>query len=69
MVCLGVKPGAAVWKAQTNPLSYGGTPKSFFAQNSIIYLLMTTVLLGSSRILVDQCYKVMVALKCDTSGI
>ena len=22
MVCLGLKPGAAGWKAQTNPLSY-----------------------------------------------
>ena len=26
MVCLGVKPGAARWKVQTNPPSYGGTP-------------------------------------------
>ena len=26
MACLGVEPGAAVWKVQTNPLSYGGTP-------------------------------------------
>ena len=26
MVCLGLEPGAAGWKAQTNPLSYGGTP-------------------------------------------
>ena len=26
MVCLGLKPGAAGWKAQTNPLSYSGTP-------------------------------------------
>ena len=25
MVCLGLKPGAAGWQAQTNPLSYGGT--------------------------------------------
>ena len=25
-MCLGVEPGAALWKAQTNPLSYGGTP-------------------------------------------
>ena len=25
MVCLGFEPGAAGWKAQTNPLSYGGT--------------------------------------------
>ena len=26
MVGLGLKPGAAEWKVQTNPLSYGGTP-------------------------------------------
>ena len=26
MVCLGFEPRAAGWKAQTNPLSYGGTP-------------------------------------------
>ena len=24
MVCLGFEPGTAGWKAQTNPLSYGG---------------------------------------------
>ena len=24
MVCLGLKPGVAGWKAQTNPLSYVG---------------------------------------------
>ena len=27
MAPLGVKPGAAGWKVQTNPLSYGGTPE------------------------------------------
>ena len=34
MECLGVEPGAAWWKAQTNPLSYGGTqkPKNLFTQ-------------------------------------
>ena len=26
MACLGLKPGVAGWKAQTNPLSYDGTP-------------------------------------------
>ena len=26
MVCLGLEPGVAGWKAQTNPLSYSGTP-------------------------------------------
>ena len=29
MVCLGLEPGAAGWKAQTNPLSYGCTPKIY----------------------------------------
>ena len=27
MVCLGIEPGVAGQKAQTNPLSYGGTPR------------------------------------------
>ena len=26
MVCLGFEPGAAGWKAQTKPRSYGGHP-------------------------------------------
>ena len=26
MVCLGLEPGVAGWKAQTNPLSYSSTP-------------------------------------------
>ena len=30
MVCLGFEPGAAGWKAQMNPLSYGGTPQDTF---------------------------------------
>ena len=30
MVCLGFEPGAAGWKAQTNPLSYGRTPTYLF---------------------------------------
>ena len=29
MVCFGLEPGAAEWKAQTNPLSYGDTPRTF----------------------------------------
>ena len=28
MVCLGFEPGAAGWKAETNPLSYSGTQRS-----------------------------------------
>ena len=30
MVCLGLEPGVAGWKVQTNPLSYGGTPRLKF---------------------------------------
>ena len=30
MMCLGIEPGAAGWKARMNPLSYGGTPISVF---------------------------------------
>ena len=35
MVCLGLEPGAAGWKAQTNPLSYGGTPLSKYLSTTI----------------------------------
>ena len=35
MVCLGLKPKAAGWKAQTNPLSYGGTPATLICVNHI----------------------------------
>ena len=34
MECLGVEPGAAWWKAQTNPLSYGGTPNVLFLEEN-----------------------------------
>ena len=30
MVCLAFKPQVAGWKAQTNPLSYGGTANKWF---------------------------------------
>ena len=33
MVCLGLKPGDAGWKAQVNPLSFGGT--LFFSFNQV----------------------------------
>ena len=35
MVCLGFEPGVAGWKAQKNPLSYGGTPKIMFTYRTI----------------------------------
>ena len=30
IMCLGLEPGAAGWKAQTNPLSYGGMHPDIF---------------------------------------
>ena len=33
MVCLGLEPGVAGWKAQTNPMSYGGTPNLVTSQH------------------------------------
>ena len=37
MARLGVKPGAAEWKVQTNPLRYGGTPKNKYFSTYIKY--------------------------------
>ena len=42
MVCLGVEPGTAGWKAQTNLLSYGGTPtQSYFIEGRITVQLFS----------------------------
>ena len=38
MVCLGLEPGAAGWKAQTNPLSYGGTPINYVVEYNSHYV-------------------------------
>ena len=39
MVCLGIEPGAAGWKARTNPLSYGGTPiLAFLISNTTLLI-------------------------------
>ena len=35
MVCLGLEPRAAGWKAQTNPLSYGGTPQTIVVSEKV----------------------------------
>ena len=45
MVCLGLEPGAAGWKAQMNPLSYGGTPerKLFIRLTTVINLILTAL--------------------------
>ena len=38
-VCLGLKPGAAGWKSQPNPLNYGGTPHFCFLPDPLRNLL------------------------------
>ena len=34
MVCLGLEPGVAEWKAQMIPLSYGGNPEGYIYEKS-----------------------------------
>ena len=46
MVCLGLEPGAAGWKAQTNPLSYGGTP--YRSTVTLTLISCTTWIIGRS---------------------
>ena len=36
---MGFEPGVVGWKAQTNPLSYGGTPGRLFLQAGINNLI------------------------------
>ena len=43
LVCLGFEPGAAGWKAQTNPLSYGGTSNTSFYQFGLFGLDRNTL--------------------------
>ena len=58
MVCLGLEPGAAGWKTQTNPLSYGGTPifshlhgrHSRLAQNNRDVIVLLNTLYGRPMI-------------------
>ena len=46
MVCIGLEPGAAEWKAQMNPLSYGGMP--FVASYSFYKNYCSLFLVGDS---------------------
>ena len=51
MVCLGLKPGAARWKAHTNPLSYGGTLSIKLPRQLInIFHLWSSLAEGEDRI-------------------
>ena len=40
MVCLGVEPGVAGCKAQTNPLSYCSTPFYIFLIHTLVTVVM-----------------------------
>ena len=51
MVCLGFEPGAAGWKAHTNPLSYGGTPGTYlWGQTTIKHLRCAIIYLWLCRL-------------------
>ena len=55
MVCLGVEPGAAEWKARTNPLSYGVTRNMFLPIClQKCYLIIISQTGGQSYIQCDQ---------------
>ena len=49
MECLGVEPGAAWWKAQMNPLSYGGTPSLTFLPVQLEVILISFVIVPYKR--------------------
>ena len=56
MVCLGLEPGAAVWKAQTNPLSNGGTPENRKENIESSNLLTTSQVHLSCTVLTGEIY-------------
>ena len=45
MVCLGFEPGAAGWKARTNPLSYSGT-RNVIKVNRLIGTFLLNWIIG-----------------------
>ena len=60
MVCLGLEPGAAEWKVQTNPLSYGGTPGEESGIGTSYWLLIR---LCDSNLLILLFYQNQISLK------
>ena len=65
MVCLGFDPGAAEWKAWTNPLSYGGTPCE---TNLIIILYRLSLILCIKLTLWADMVLRHLQLKSSTAG-
>ena len=68
MACFGVEPGAAGWKGQTNPLSYGGTPMSkdiyfekdlFVSQENFVYTF---------SFMIKYCTDLLFKIKCTNVG-
>ena len=59
MVCLGLEPGAAGWKKQTNPLCHGGIPYIFDCwADPVVHLL----LLKSSRTHPIECLSCLIPI-------
>ena len=63
MACLGVQPRAAGWKAQTNPLSYGSTPKKLVkaflaipASKYLVFVLPSKFIFHFSRHCLSQIF-------------
>ena len=56
MVCLGLEPRAAGWKAQTNPLSYSGTPTSqlLTIEGILVFFLEPGTGLNGARVELGQ---------------
>ena len=55
MECLGLEPGAAGWKVQTNPLCYGGTPKKHWYLHSlwreaVVLAVKYNMIVGSTKL-------------------
>ena len=64
MVCLGLEPRAAGWKAQTNPLSYGSPPPP-----PILCLSMLLIpVLYASLLLSSWCLFMSYAFECCRQG-
>ena len=49
MVCLRLKPRVAGWKAQTNPLSQGGTPVNCLFEKSFMIFFKNLILALQAR--------------------
>ena len=57
MVCLGLEPGVAEWKAQMIPLSYGGNPEGNIYEKS--KKLLTAIYLSRSQVEVSFVFNLI----------